>query len=89
MEITKTAGAAGGRRTWTTRLALLGAAVALTAALAIPRIGGTPTRATHDAVAAPAPVSFTMSETSQQAFAKRQAMLRAFARLQLAEGRTG
>jgi hypothetical protein len=84
MELTKTVGAGGraGRRGWAIRLGLFGAAVALTAAVVIPRIGGPTTPAARDQVAAPAVITLTQSETSQDAVVRHQEMLRALGRLQ-------
>jgi len=87
MELTKTVGAGGlaRRRGWAIRLGLFGAAVALTAAVVIPRIGGPTTPAARDQVAAPAVITLTQSATSQDAVARHQEMLRALARLQAHE----
>jgi hypothetical protein len=85
MELTKTVGAGGraGRRGWAIRLGLFVAAVALTAALLIPRIGGSTTPAARDqAAVASAPITLTLSSTSRHAIARHEAMLRALARLQ-------
>ena len=82
MELTKTVGE-GGRRGWAVRLGLLVAAVALTAALVIPRIGAPTTPAARDqAVVAPAPITLMLSATSRQAIARHERMLLALARLQ-------
>jgi hypothetical protein len=84
MELTKTVGVGGParRRGWAIRLGLFGAAVALTAALVIPRIGGPTAPAVRDRGAAPAAITLTQSATSLDAVAKHQELLRALARLQ-------
>ena len=62
------------------RLALIGAAVALTAALLVPTIGRTAGTAQHDTVV---PVHLTTSATTRSVDEKRLEMQQAFSRLHL------
>ena len=63
-----------------TRLALVGAAVAITASLVIPTIDRTTATAKHDAVT---PITLTTSPTGLAAYARHLEMVQALSRLRL------
>jgi hypothetical protein len=83
MELTNTTRVEGGRRARKTRLGLAAVMVALSAALVIPRIGGTTPSITDRAAQTQGRISVTMSATTLDAIAKRRTMMRAFTRLDL------